>query len=91
MSELRVGADLEHQVAARHHQAAEGLDELLSIPALGPGPGTGAMLQILAVLLETSHQLAQANDLTADAVRDVAHVIRTTDAQVEQGFRAVGP
>ncbi len=84
MSELRVGADLEHQVAARHHQ-------LLSIPALGPGPGTGSMLQILAVLLETSHQLAQANDLTADAVRDVAHVIRSTDAQVDQGFRAVGP
>ena len=49
------------------------------------------MLQILAVLLETSHQLAQANDLTADAVRDVAHVIRSTDARVEQEFRAVGP
>ena len=45
----------------------------------------------LRVGADLEHQLAQANDLTADAVCDVAHVIRSTDAQVEQGFRAVGP
>ncbi len=91
MSELRVGADLEHQVAARHHQAADELGELLTVPALGPGPGTGAMLRILAAVLDTSHQLAQASDLTADAVRDVAYVIRSTDTRVEEQFWAVGP
>ena len=49
MSELHVGPDLEPQVAGRHHAAAEELAALASQPAslpdLGPGPGTLAILR----------------------------------------------
>jgi hypothetical protein len=88
MHELHVGPDLEPQVAGRHHTAAEELAALASQPAslpdLGPGPGTLAILRIFAAVHETSQELAVTNDVTAGAVRRVAHVLTDTDAEVQR-------
>jgi len=84
MSELHVGPDLEPQVAARHHIAAEELATLAALPDLGPGPGTLAILRIFAAVLETSQQLAVTNDVTAGAVRQVARVLTETDTDVRR-------
>jgi hypothetical protein len=88
MSELHVGPDLEPQVAGRHYAAADELAALASQPAslpdLGPGPGTLAILRIFAAVLETSQDLAVTNDVTAGAVRHVAHVLADTDAEVQR-------
>lgn len=91
MSELRVGADLETQVAAPHHTAAEELGELVGLPPLGPGPGTLAMLKIFAAVLQSSDGLAAASDLTADAVRQVAHTLRDTDVEVGRRLAQMAP
>lgn len=84
MHELHVGPDLEPQVAGRHHAAAEELAAVAPLPDLGPGPGTLAMLRIFAAVLETSQELAVTNEVTASAVRRVAHVLADTDAEVQR-------
>lgn len=89
MSELRIGADLESQVAARHHAAAEELSRLGSLPDLGPGPGTLAMLRIFAAVLESCRDLAVTSAVTADAVRQVAHVLAETDAAVQHRIQGL--
>lgn len=91
MTELRIGADLESQVAARHHAAAEELSALPGFPALGPGPGTLAMLKIFAAVLQSSDGLAATNALTADAVRQVAHTVRETDVEIGRRLERVTP
>lgn len=89
MSELHVGADLESQVADRHHAAAEQLSALRSLPDLGPGPGTLAMLRIFAAVLESSEDLAVTSAVTADAVRQVAHLLSETDAEVQRRIQGL--
>lgn len=91
MTELRIGADLESQVAARHHTAAEELSSLPGFPALGPGPGTLAMLRIFAAVLQCSDGLAATNALTADAVRQVAHTMRETDVEIGRRLEHMSP
>jgi hypothetical protein len=91
MTELRIGADLESQVAARHHAAAEELSALPGSPTLGPGPGTLAMLKVFAAVLQCSDALAATNALTADAVRRVAHTLRETDAEIGRRLEHATP
>ena len=91
MTELRIGADLESQVAARHHAVAEELSALPGLPALGPGPGTLSMLRIFAAVLQCSDGLAVTNALTADAVRQVAHALRETDVEIGRRLEHMSP
>lgn len=91
MTELRIGADLESQVAARHHAAAEELSALPGLPPLGPGPGTLAMLEVFAAVLRGSGGLAATNALTADAVRQVARTLRETDAEIGRRLERTTP
>lgn len=89
MSELFLGPDLESQVTARHRSAADELSTLAALPDLGPGPGTLAMLRIFAAVLECSQELALTSAVTADAVRQVAHVLVETDAAVHQRIQGL--
>lgn len=82
MTELRIGADLETQVGARHLAAAHELDELRGLPPLGPGPGTLPMLRIFAAVLQCSDGLATTNAVTADAVGLVAESVRRADEEI---------
>lgn len=89
MSELYVGQDLETQVADRHRAATDALAALTDLPDLGPGPGTLAMLRIFAAVLEAAQELAVTSDVTADAVRQVAHALAETDAAVRSRFEGL--
>lgn len=91
MDDLRIGHDLEPQVVARHHAAADELGALATVPDLGPGPGTLAMLKIFAAVLSDADGLAQVSLVTADAVRQVAHCVQDVDAQVSARFTALAP
>lgn len=84
MSELHVSRDLDAQLAARHRTAAEELAALAVPPDLGPGPGTLAMLRIFAAVLESSQELAVTSEVTAGAVRQVAHALADTDLEVRR-------
>lgn len=84
MSELRVSRDLDDQVAARHRAAAGELSALAVPPDLDDGPGTLAMLRIVAAVLASSQELALTSEVTADAVRQVAHVLVDTDVAVRR-------
>lgn len=83
MSELHVSRHLDDQVAARHLAAADDLSSLVA-PDLGPGPGTLAMLRIFAAVMESTQELAVTSEVTADAVRQVAHTLADTDLDVRR-------
>lgn len=87
MDELRVGDALESQVVARHTTAAEELAGLSGIPDPGSGPGTLALLRIFAAVLQTTGELALANDLTAGSVREAVDGLRGSDEAVRRLMR----
>ena len=89
MSELFLGPGLESQVATRHHAAADELSGLAALPDLGPGPGTLAMLRIFAAVLGSSQELAVTSTVTAEAVRQVAHVLVEADLAVQHRIQGL--